>query len=186
MNPSLHQIRALLDAIQPDIATAIIDRLNGHPRAQAYDSDRTTNGDGPSDPTANAAITPDQARADLAKLEAAVVRAYTSLLCVAALSDRYQPAHAIPRKRLAAETKGCTLHIRAGVEEHRQAYRTTDLADVLDTALKEPLPVCRWCYDFPRRLHPTTGVPLGRIPTNEEIRVYERTGRVRLHAKRVA
>ena len=42
MNPSLHQIRALLDSVQPDIATAIIDRLNGHPRAQAYDGDRTT------------------------------------------------------------------------------------------------------------------------------------------------
>lgn len=44
MNPSLHQIRALLDSVQPDIATAIIDRLNGHPKAQAYDGDRTTNG----------------------------------------------------------------------------------------------------------------------------------------------
>jgi hypothetical protein len=169
MNPSLHQIRALLDSVQPDIANAIIDRLNGHPRAQAYDGDRTTNGDGPSDPTANAAITPDQARADLAKLEGAVVRAYTALLCVAALSDRYQPTHEPRRGTIARDTRGCTLHDRAGITEHQPARITTDFASVLTEPLKAPIPVCRACEDYTRR-HLA-------IPTTEQIIRHHRTGK---------
>ena len=171
MNPSLHQIRALLDSVQPDIATAIIDRLNGHPRARAYDGDRTTNGDGPSDPTANAAITPDQARADLAKLESAVVRAYTALLCVAALSDRYQPAHEPRRGTIARDTRGCALHERAGVEAHQAARITTDFASVLTEPLREPIPVCRACEDFVRRGNPPT------LPTSEQIIRHTKTGK---------
>ena len=169
MNPSLHQIRALLDSVQPDIANAIIDRLNGHPRAQAYDGDRTTNGDGPSDPTANAAITPDQARADLAKLEAAVVRAYTAMLCVAALSDRYQPAHEPRRGTIARDTRGCALHERAGVEAHQPAARRTDFGTVLDQPLKDPLDVCQSCYDHVRTY--------AKLPTSEEIVRHHRTGK---------
>lgn len=169
MNPSLAQIRALLDSVQPDIANAIIDRLNGHPRAQAYDGDRTTNGDGPSDPTANAAITPDQARADLAKLEAAVVRAYTALLCIAALSDRYEPSHEPRRGTIARDTRGCALHERAGVEAHQPARVTTDFASVLTEPLREPIPVCRACEDYTRRHQ--------AVPTSEQIIRHHRTGK---------
>lgn len=188
MNPSLHQIRALLDSVQPDIANAIIDRLNGHPRAQAYDGDRTTNGDGPSDPTANAAgvdvcwvidrttgrkvkrtTYTDDARADLALLEAAVVRAYTALLCVAALSDKYQPAHEPRRGTIARDTRGCALHERAGVEAHQPARITTDFASVLTEPLREPIPVCRACEDYTRR-HLAT-------PTAEQIIRHHRTGK---------
>lgn len=182
MNPSLHQIRALLDSVQPDIANAIIDRLNGHPKAQAYDGDRTTNGDGPSDPTANAAITPDQARADLAKLEAAIVRAYRALLTLAALSDRYLPTHEPKRRQLIADTKGCALHERAGIEAHHPARCTTDFASVLDQPLRDPIPVCHACQDFVRRTVPA------RLPTNEELLRHERTGKwsVRTTGKRAS
>lgn len=176
MNPSLHQIRALLDSVQPDIATAIIDRLNGHPRAQAYDGDRTTNGDGPSDPTANAAITPDQARADLAKLEAAVVRAYTAMLCVAALSDRYQPAHEPRRGTIARDTRGCVWHDQAGVEEHKAAAHRTDFGTVLKQPLSEPVDVCQSCFDFVRT-YKVGAEPTSARPTNEELKRHHRTGK---------
>lgn len=169
MNPTLHQIRALLDSVQPDIATAIIDRLNGHPKAQAYDGDRTTNGDGPSDPTANAAITPDEARADLAKLEAAIVRAYTALLCIAALSDRYEPSHEPRRGTIARDTRGCALHERAGIEAHVPAAHRTDFASVLDQPLREPIDVSQAVYDFVRANRV--------LPTNEELIRHHRTGK---------
>ena len=168
MNPSLHQIRALLDSIQPDIHRAIADQLAGHPKAQAYDTDKTTGSHG-SDPTATAATTPDRARADLAKLEAATVRAYTALLCIAALSDHYQPSHEPRRGDIARDTRGCTLHERAGVEQHQPARVTTDFASVLTEPLREPIPVCRACEDYTRR-HLA-------IPTNEQIIRHHRTGK---------
>lgn len=176
MNPSLHQIRALLDSVQPDIATAIIDRLNGHPKAQAYDGDRTTNGDGPSDPTANAAITPDEARADLAKLEAAVVRAYTAMLCIAALSDRYEPAHEPRRGTIARDTRGCVWHDQAGIDKHHPAAHRTDFGATLKQPLPDPVDVCQACYDFVRT-YKRNAEPASARPTNEELMRHHRTGK---------
>lgn len=168
MNPSLQQIRALLDSIQPDIHRAIADQLAGHPKAQAYDTDKTSGSHG-SDPTATAATTPDRARHDLATLEAATVRAYTALLCIAALSDHYQPSHEPRRGDIARDTRGCALHERAGIEQHHPARVTTDFASVLDTPLRDPIPVCHACQDFTRRN--------GAVPTTEELIRHNRTGK---------
>ena len=168
MNPSLAQIRALLDSVQPDIANAIIDRLNGHPRAQHFDGDKTTGGGG-SDPTATAATTPDRARHDLEVHDAAVDRAYRALLTLAALSDRYLPTHEPKRRAIIADTKGCALHERAGIEAHHPARCTTDFASVLDQPLRDPIPVCHACQDFVRRS--------GQLPTNEQLIRHERTGK---------
>ena len=179
--PDHRHLAALLAAVQLGLRDTIAEHLAGQPRAQAYDSDKTTGGGG-SDPTATAATTPDRARHDLEVHDAAVDRAYRALLTLAALSERYLPAHQPRRSTIAAETRGCTLHQRAGVENHRQAYRTTDYADVMDTPLKDPIPVCRWCWDFPRRTHPD-GDQLGRLPTPEEIITYERTGKLRLKGR---
>jgi len=181
MNPTLHQIRALLDSVQPDIATAIIDRLNGHPKAQAYDSDRTTNGDGPSDPTANAATTPDTARHDLDAHDQAVDRAYRALLTLAALSERYLPAHQPRRGTLQADTRPCTLHDRAGANtQHHHGKHRTDLGSYLDQPLKDPTDVCSACYEQIRRT--------GKLPTNDELIRHDRTGKwaVRTSGKREA
>jgi len=179
--PDHTHLEALLAVVAHNLRAEIANHLAGHPRAQAYDTDRTTGGQG-SDPTATAATTPDTARHDLDAHDQAVGRAYRALLTLAALSERYLPAHAVPRAKTLAETRGCTLHQRAGVENHRQAYRTTDYADVMDTPLKAPIPVCRWCWDFPRRTHPD-GDQLGRLPTPEEIITYERTGKLRLKGR---
>lgn len=187
MNPSLAQIRALLDSIQPDIHRAIADQLAGHPRAQAYDTDKTTGSHG-SDPTVTAAKvdgygwtgdkpgkgtidkrTGDRAAHDLAQLEAATVRAYTALLCVAALSDHYQPSHEPRRADIDRDTRGCALHLRAGIETHHPAARRTDFGTVLPQPLKDPLDCCQSCYDFVRTNH--------TLPTNEELVRHARTGK---------
>ena len=106
---------------------------------------------------------------DLAKLEAAVVRAYTAMLCVAALSDRYQPAHEPRRGTIARDTRGCVWHDQAGVEEHKAAAHRTDFGTVLDQPLKDPLDVCQSCYDHVRTY--------AKLPTSEEIVRHHRTGK---------
>ena len=179
--PDHTHLEALLAVVAHNLRAEIANHLAGHPRAQAYDTDRTTGGQG-SDPTSTAALAPDQAAIDLERYDRDMLTAAMALDRNAALSERYLPAHAVPRAKTLAETRGCTLHQRAGVENHRQAYRTTDYADVMDTPLKDPIPVCRWCWDFPRRTHPD-GDQLGRLPTPEEIITYERTGKLRLKGR---
>ncbi len=168
MNPTYAQAMALLNTIQPNLRQAITDQLNGHPRAQAYDTDKTTGGGG-SDPTATAAIVPDRARHDLEQHDAAVDRAYRALLCLAALSDKYEPAHEPRRGTIARHTRGCALHERAGVEAHQPARITTDFGSVLTEPLRESIPVCRACEDYTRR-HLA-------IPTTEQIIRHHRTGK---------
>lgn len=168
MTPDIHHIQALLATVQLGLRQAIVDQLNAHPRAQHFDSDRTTGGEG-TDPTANAATTPDQARHDLDHHDAAIDRAYRALLALAALSERYLPTHEPRRGDIRRDTRGCALHERAGVEEHHPARITTDFASVLTQPLPEPIPVCRACEDYTRR-HLAT-------PTAEQIIRHTRTGK---------
>ena len=166
--PDHTHLAALLACVQLGLRQEITDHLAGQSRAQAYDSDKTTGGGG-SDPTATAATTPDRARHDLEQHDAAIDRAYRALLTLAALSDRYLPTHDPKRRQLIADTKGCALHERAGIEAHHPARCTTDFASVLDQPLRDPIPVCHACQDFVRRS--------GQLPTNEQLIRHERTGR---------
>lgn len=166
--PDHTHLAALLACVQLGLRQEIANQLAGHPRAQAYDSDKTTGGGG-SDPTATAATTPDKARHDLEQHDAAVDRAYRALLTLAALSDRYLPTHEPKRRAIIADTKGCALHERAGIEAHHPARCTTDFASVLDQPLRDPIPVCHACQDFVRRS--------GQLPTNEQLIRHERTGK---------
>ena len=166
--PDHTHLAALLACVQLGLRQEITDHLAGQSRAQAYDSDKTTGGGG-SDPTATAATTPDRARHDLEQHDAAIDRAYRALLTLAALSDRYLPTHEPKRRQLIADTKGCALHERAGIEAHHPARCTTDFASVLDQPLRDPIPVCHACQDFVRRS--------GQLPTNEQLIRHERTGK---------
>ena len=166
--PDHTHLAALLACVQLGLRQEITDHLAGQSRAQAYDSDKTTGGGG-SDPTATAATTPDRARHDLEQHDAAIDRAYRALLTPAALSDRYLPTHEPKRRQLIADTKGCALHERAGIEAHHPARCTTDFASVLDQPLRDPIPVCHACQDFVRRS--------GQLPTNEQLIRHERTGK---------
>ena len=179
--PDHTHLAALLACVQLGLRHEIAQHLAGQPRAQAYDSDKTSGTTG-SDPTATAATTPDRARHDLEAHDAAVDRAYRALLTLAALSDRYLPTHEPKRRQLIADTKGCALHERAGIEAHHPARCTTDFASVLDQPLRDPIPVCHACQDFVRRTVPA------RLPTNEELLRHERTGKwsVRTTGKRAS
>ena len=177
--PDHTHLAALLACVQLGLRHEIAQHLAGQPRAQHFDGDKTTGGGG-SDPTATAATTPDKARHDLEQHDAAIDRAYRALLTLAALSDRYLPTHEPKRRQLIADTKGCALHERAGIEAHHPARCTTDFASVLDQPLRDPIPVCHACQDFVRRTVPA------RLPTNEELLRHERTGKwsVRTTGKR--
>lgn len=179
--PDHTHLAALLACVQLGLRHEIAQHLAGQPRAQHFDGDKTTGGGG-SDPTATAATTPDRARHDLEAHDAAVDRAYRALLTLAALSDKYLPAHEPKRRQLIADTKGCALHERAGIEAHHPARCTTDFASVLDQPLRDPIPVCHACQDFVRRTVPA------RLPTNEELLRHERTGKwsVRTTGKRAS
>lgn len=166
--PDHSHLAALLACVQLGLRQEIANQLAGHPRAQHFDGDKTTGGGG-SDPTATAATTPDKARHDLEQHDAAIDRAYRALLTLAALSDRYLPTHEPKRRQLIADTKGCALHERAGIEAHHPARCTTDFASVLDQPLRDPIPVCHACQDFVRRS--------GQLPTNEQLIRHERTGK---------
>lgn len=177
--PDHNHLAALLAIIQHNLRQEILQRLAGQPKAQAYDTDKTTGSHG-SDPTATAATTPDRARHDLEAHDAAVDRAYRALLTLAALSDHYLPTHEPSRRTIVNDTKGCHLHERAGIEQHHPARITTDFASVLTEPLREPIPVCRACEDFVRRSTPA------RVPTTEELVRHNRTGKwsVRTSGKR--
>lgn len=168
MNPTYAQAMALLNTVQPHLLDAIRDQLAGQPRAQAYDTDKTSGGSG-SDPTATAALTNDRARHDLERYSAAVTRIYTAAMCLASLSEQYQPAHEPRRRDLQAQTRGCVLHQRAGIEAHVPAAHRTDFASVLAEPLKDPIDVSQAVYDFVRTHQ--------KMPTNEELVRHHRTGR---------
>lgn len=162
---NVDQLRHELEQLQP-----------GQPRAQAYDTDRTTSGQGPADPTHAAATNPSTAAADLKAYNDAVRRIARNTRLVLAdsrliahLSDKHVPTHEPKRRQIIADTKGCHLHERAGIDSHHPARCTTDFASVLDTPLRDPIPVCHACQDFTRRN--------GQLPTNEEIIRHERTGK---------
>ena len=177
--PDHTHLAALLACVQLGLRHEIAQHLAGQPKAQHFDGDKTTGGGG-SDPTATAATTPDKARHDLEQHDAAIDRAYRALLTLAALSDKYLPAHEPKRRQLIADTKGCALHERAGIEAHHPARCTTDFASVLDQPLRDPIPVCHACQDFVRRS--------GQLPTNEQLIRHERTGKwsVRTTGKRAS
>lgn len=166
--PDVNHLAALIACVQVGLRNEIINQLRSHPKAQHFDADKTSGGGG-SDPTANTATSPDQARHDLEQHDANIDRAYRALLALAALSDRYLPTHEPRRTTIAADTRGCALHERAGVEVHHPAKVTTDFASVLATPLRDPIPVCEACRDYTRR-HLAT-------PTAEQILRHERTGR---------
>lgn len=178
--PDHTHLEALLAVVAHNLRAEIANHLAGHPRAQAYDTDRTTGGQG-SDPTATAATTPDTARHDLDAHDQAVDRAYRALLTLAALSERYLPAHQPRRGTLQADTRPCTLHDRAGANtQHHHGKHRTDLGSYLDQPLKDPTDVCSACYEQIRRT--------GKIPTNDELIRHDRTGKwaVRTSGKREA
>lgn len=169
MTPTIQQCITIWNKLHlPALLHDIYDNLPGHPRAQAFDTDRTTSGQGPADPTHNAATHPNKAADSLNRI-------HTHLAGLANIQDQWLPGHEPRRGDIRNETRGCELHRRAGVETHRPAYRNTDLASSLDKPLPEPMPLCRACINF--------AVNHQRAPTNEELRRHDITGKWKLRTR---
>lgn len=142
---NVHQLRAELLALQP-----------GTPRAQAFDTERTTSGQGPTDPTGTAATTPNSAAADLVAYQRHVNALYRTCMALAALADRHLPTHEPQRTTIQHDTRGCHWHQQAGVEMHQPVWRTSDCG-----FLTKPVPLCRPCWEYAHRT--------GQRPTVEQI-----------------
>lgn len=168
--PDTERLRTLLALVAIGLRHAIADQLAAHPKAAAYDSDRTSGGHG-GDPTPTAALTRDPARHDLERHDHAIDMAYAALLTLVGLSDKYLPAHQPRRGDLEADTRTCHLHDRANATtQHHHGKHRSDLASfVTPPPFKEPVHVCAPCYEQVRRI--------GRLPTNDELIRHDRTGK---------
>jgi hypothetical protein len=178
--PDPDRLAVLLALVANNLRHEIAQHLAAHPRAAAYDSDRTTGGGG-TDPTVTAALAPDPARADLAAYDAAGQAIHRNLLIWLSLSEKYLPARQPRRGKLEADTRPCHLHDRAGATTtHHHGKHRTDLGSYLAKPLPEPVHVCAPCYEQVRRI--------GRLPTNDELIRHDRTGKwaVRTSGKREA
>lgn len=167
--PDFERVQILIALVAVGLRDEIKNQLAAHPRAAAYDSDRTSGGAG-SDPTPTAALAPDPARHDLAAHDHAIDLAYSALLTLVGLSEKYLPAHEPRRGTLENDTRPCWLHDQAGANTtHHHGKRRTDLASFIPQPLNEPRWVCTACYEQVRRTN--------KLPTSDELTRHDRTGK---------
>lgn len=176
--PDPDQLAVLLALVANNLRHEIAQHLAAHPHGTAYDNAHTTGGAG-SDPTVTAALANDPARHDLAAYDDAGKTLHRNLLIWLSLSEKYLPARQPRRATIAADTRPCHLHDRAGATtQHHQGAHRTDLGSFLDKPLPQPADVCEACYQFARRA--------GRVPTNDELVRHDRSGRWSLRSTRTS
>lgn len=162
--PTQLQLATLLATLNlAALEQAITDAQPGQPGGTNYNP-RTTSGQGPADPTADAAANPSPAKTHLAQFQRQRDALHAALTGLAWLQNAYIPNHEPRRQTIIAETKGCTWHDQAGITEHQTVWRTSDCG-----FLAKPVPLCRACYDFAHRT--------GERPTVEQIVRHHRTGK---------
>lgn len=135
--------------------TTVLDRIrnarNGQPSAIRYDSDKIT-ATGTSDPTAQAALRPDNAARDYQELEATIASARRKLERALAIVNTYtpRPPSDLERQRMAdanePHCQSCTrIEVATGIP--RWEPPLTQERSTVGDRLPEPLWLCRWCYD---------------------------------------
>lgn len=173
--PTIAHLLAILDGIDWRALEADLDANQpGQPRAASLEPSR---GHGVSDPTGETATNPTPDHHAIYRRH--VDAAYRALLAIAVLAEARTPTHQPRRSTIAAETRGCTLHERAGATtQHHQGAHRTDLGSFLDKPLARPADVCEACYQFTRRA--------GRLPTGDELVRHDRSGRWSLRSTRAS
>jgi hypothetical protein len=172
--------REIKHALKPDDhnrtpISRMTDARNGQPRAARYDGDKVT-ASGTSDPTANAALQPDPAATDLARLDACLDVARRSLIRAADILRQWTPRHPtdLERHRMATTNEphceSCARTEAAKGVPRWEPPLTVERTTVAGT-LNEPQWLCRWCYDHTTR----TGVR----PTVDELEQHHEGRRVR-------
>lgn len=169
----------------PDLLSAVAEDMNGQPSAQNFDSDRTTghttvtDDDGMtmpavSDPTGEAATSPDKARHDRRAIERWARGLDRSHGTFSDLEGRYlRPAS--PTDRAASSEAGepgcqsCARIARSDGAPHWSPPHVE--ASTVKGNLAEPHRLCRWCYDFV--------LSEGQVPNRKQIQQRLQGGRVR-------
>jgi len=173
--PTIAHLLAILDGMDWRALEADLDNNQpGQPRAASLEPSR---GHGISDPTGDTATSagPDHHAIYRRHVDAA----YRALLAIAVLAEARTPTHQPRRATIAADTRGCTLHERAGATaQHHQGAHRTDLGSFLAKPLPQPADVCEACYQFARRA--------GRLPTSDELVRHDRSGRWSLRSTRAS
>lgn len=177
--PTLAQALQLLNLYNVHALRHELEQLHpAQPQAQHFNTDRTTTGAGPTDPTYQAATTPNQAATDLATYHTAIRTIHANACILAALSDKHIPTHEPPRTKLQALTNQTgtvtPCAILARIDHWSPMHVRTDFGTVFTTPLPEPVPVSEWVYRFARTY--------GRLPTKTEMRTHAKGGRVRVRA----
>lgn len=129
----------------------IRDARNGQPSAIRYDGDKIT-ATGTSDPTAQAALRPDNAARDHQNLETALATARRNLERALAIVNTYtpRPPSELERQRMAdANEPHCESCARTEVAKGITRWEPplTQERTTVSERLPEPLWLCRWCYD---------------------------------------
>ena len=162
----------LLDRCEPVLLerlSDITDAMNGWPRGGGGLSSVAT-----SDTTGNAAIRPDRARSDRAKLEAALVSIGRQAEDLVNLLARYTPRPASDRERsetvaVNERVDGCSscarLEVAKGVKRWEPAARSVRMDDGSER------PLCEWCRAWLRQV--------GAMPSAQELELHHRGVRVR-------
>ena len=129
----------------------IRDARNGQPGAIRYDTDKVT-ATGTSDPTAAAALRPDNAARDQQQLEQNLAMARRHLDRALAIVNTYtpRPPSDIERQRMAdanePHCESCArIEVATGIP--RWEPPLTQERSTVGDRLPEPLWLCRWCYD---------------------------------------
>lgn len=177
--PTIAHLLAILNGIDYRALEAELDNdRRGAPRAASLEPQR---GHGVSDPVGEAATHGvDHEETDHhAIYRRHIDAAYRAVLVIAALAEARTPTHQPRRATIAADTRPCHLHDRAGATtQHHQGAHRTDLGSFLDKPLPQPADVCEACYQFARRA--------GRVPTNDELVRHDRSGRWSLRSTRTS
>lgn len=171
MNPSIDQLRALLGTI--DYRALAADIALDMPGAPAASLEPARGGG--TQPDNHATRDQRQAMADTAAIEAAVTRAYTAVMSVAAIQARRLPTREAGRTEPPPQPKACKLHMLATGKVH-EVWRTSDMANHLAQPFTEPTPLCLVCFEAIRYY--------GVVPDKASIIAHERTGRWGLKARR--
>lgn len=185
----LRRIESLAARNSNDLArliTSLIDGMEGHPRAQALQADRTSGHTtviddrgipvpSVADPTGETAIRPDFAAKDRLEYDKCLEIAERAM----ERADRIRVAWTPTAPTLAKSTEegddGCELCARTvdGKGQARWSLPHVEASTVKGN-LSRPYRLCRWCYDFVRS-H-------GRAPTKAELNAYHTTGKLRQSA----
>lgn len=173
--PTVAHLLAILNGIDYRALEAELDNdRRGAPRAASLEPQR---GHGVSDPVGEAATHPGPDHHAIYRRH--IDAAYRAVLAIAALAEARTPTHQPRRATIAADTRPCHLHDRAGATtQHHQGAHRTDLGSFLDKPLPQPADVCEACYQFARRA--------GRVPTNDELLRHDRSGRWSLRSTRAS